>query len=172
MSDHDFTKNDKRYLYAFDFNDENVVMCYDTPRIDIRIYEDGQWEDKTNYADWTDEEIQSYNNSKYGKLMGTIERPVELMIDGYEGHHYENDIEFETVAGVPKENPGVIELASGNVSYMKLYNEWAKDKKTTERIDQLVQGAIHYYFEEEVPKLIDEYAKQLFADFIADKTTE
>ena len=77
MSDHDFTKNDKRYLYAFDFNEENDVMCYDTPKIDIRIYEDGQWEDKTNYADWTNEEIELYNNSKYGKLMGTIEREEE-----------------------------------------------------------------------------------------------
>ena len=73
MSDHEFTKNDKRYLYAYDFNEENDVMARDTPRIDIRIYEDGQWEDKTEYNDWTNEEIELYNNSKYGKLMGQIE---------------------------------------------------------------------------------------------------
>jgi len=77
MSDHDFTKNDKRYLYAYAFNEENDVMARDCPRIDIRIYDDGQWEDKTEYNDWTDEEIESYNNSKYGEVMGMIEREEE-----------------------------------------------------------------------------------------------
>ena len=60
--------DDKRYLAAYQFNEENKHRS----QIDIRIYEDGEWEDKTNYSDWTDEEIELYNNSKYGESMGQI----------------------------------------------------------------------------------------------------
>ena len=60
---------------AYQFNEENKRCS----QIDIRIYEDGKWEDKTNYSDWTDEEIESYNNSKYGELMGAIEIEVHCI---------------------------------------------------------------------------------------------
>tara|TARA_R100001591_G_C4209294_1_gene145975 strand:+ start:117 stop:470 length:354 start_codon:yes stop_codon:yes gene_type:complete len=72
------TKNQKKetYLYAFEYNEDNKERS----QIDIRIYEGGEWEDKTNYTDWTNEEIELYNNSKYGKLMGHIE--IEGLIEG------------------------------------------------------------------------------------------
>ena len=107
-TENEFTKNDKRYLYAYDFNEE-YKRC---SQIDIRIYEDGQWEDKTEYNDWTYEEIELYNNSKYGEVMGQINREIHCIdcdytIDEYRFYKGYGRIMFSDVGGETEYRCGV-----------------------------------------------------------------
>jgi len=100
----------------------------------------------------------------------TIPEPEELVIDG----HYDEDgcycaeLDFETIAEVPKENSGMVEIGDEEIPYAKVWNDWVKKEERKQDIIESVNDAIYNFIENEVPDLIEMYAKQYFSDYLAD----
>ena len=104
------------------------------------------------------------------KMSSQPTKPEELVIDG----HYDEDgcycaeLDFETIAEVPKENSGMVEIGDKEIPYAKVWNDWVKKDGVQEDIIESVNDAIYNFIENEVPDLIEMYAKEQFTDYLAD----
>mgnify|MGYP003659254684 CR=1 FL=1 len=100
----------------------------------------------------------------------TIPEPEELVIDGQynEDGCYCAELDFETIAEVPEENSGMVEIGDEEIPYAKVWNDWVKKDGVQEDIIESVNDAIHNFIENEVPDLIEMYAKQYFNDYVED----
>jgi hypothetical protein len=100
----------------------------------------------------------------------TIPEPEELVIDG----HYDQDgcycaeLNFETIAEVPKENSVMVEIGDQEIPYAKIWNDWVKKDGVQGDIIYRVNDAIYNFIENQVPDLIEMYAKQQFTDYLED----
>ena len=104
------------------------------------------------------------------KMSSQPTKTEELVIDG----HYDEDgcycaeLDFETIAEVPKENSGMVEIGDEEIPYAKVWNDWVKKDGVQEDIIESVNDAIYNFIENEVPDLIEMYAKEQFTDYLAD----